>query len=108
MWWAEALWRWAWSDRIRTSPRDGKLLRLPVGACVRVRDTVARVTGRTLYEGSGAGGSGTCELDYTCRTAADEFRLCVRPASAGSGVRVWVRRDGRAHEVAVHDVEAFG
>ena len=103
--WQELLRRWALSDRVRASPREGKLLRLRVGACVRVGETLARVT-RRVTECSGSGGS---ELTYTCSSAAGDLHLCVSlPASDTPLVRVRIREDGRTRDVSVHDIETFG
>ena len=103
-WWLEAVRRWALSDRIRASPREDKLLRLPVGACVRIGDTVAQVTARIPGDSASDG----CEVAYTCRSAAAEFHLCVSLRSEAPIVRVRVRQDGWTREVAVHEVETFG
>jgi hypothetical protein len=123
--WLHVICQWAWSDRIRTFQREGKLLRLRVGACVRVRGRAAQVTAiavthkpSTHNNTSGADSLPLANVEYTCRSAAGGFRLRVRPACASpSTVRVWIQPlavDASAagcldeEELDVADVEVFG
>lgn len=103
--WLQSLRWWARSDRIRTSPRDGKLLRLRIGACVRVGKTFAQVTDRTVYETDHTGNPRG--LDYTCHTTTGEFHLGVFATAAG-GIRVQLVTNGRPTAIDAQDVETFG
>src|SRR5689334_9602818 len=99
--WLEALRAWAMSDRIRASPRDGKLLRLPVGACVRIGDTVTRVTGRTVVVG---GGEDRAEITYRCQSAIDDFEMLVALSSTTPpALRVRIVRNARMCDVSVQE-----
>ena len=102
--WLDTLRRWWLSDRIRASPRDGKLLRIPVGACVRIGDTVARVTGRTI----GENGAGACEVTYVCRSATADFRLCVSLDREMPAIRLRMGQPIRTCDVSVREIETFG
>src|SRR5690349_17484309 len=110
-----ALRRWAMSDRVRASPREGKLLRLEEGVCVRIRGVSAQVTGRTVNHRATSSSSfgnvgGAAEVEYTCRTVTGAIRLHVRTDVEGSDLRVSIRGlDGVGEaEVRPDDIEIFG
>lgn len=102
--WLDVLRRWMWSDRIRASPREGKLLRLPVGACVRIGGTVAEVAARTVVEGD----AGAREVCYACRSATGDFQLYVLLDSAMPTVRLRMGQHNPACDVLAHEIETFG
>ena len=81
MTWLCRLRLWAGGDRIRASPLDGKLLRLNVGACVRVGELLGQVTARADRAPTECDGA---EVNYTCRTATGHFTLRVRATAAGA------------------------
>ena len=95
---------WATGDRVRTSPRDGRLLRLPVGACVQVGETVAQVIARELVAGTGRSAP---EVRYTCQSVDSTLHLTAVLNSAG-GVDLSLQ-DGVDHRT-LHDVDvvAYG
>jgi hypothetical protein len=87
-------------------PREGKLLRLPVGSCVRIGETVARVTDRATADRGGRHG---CGVIYTCQSATDEFQILVSLGSETPPVpSVRIGHDARTRDVAVHEIETFG
>ena len=102
--WLDTLRRWWFSDRIRASPRDGKLLRIPVGACVRIGDTVARVTGQTIDEN----GAGAREVTYACRSGTADFQLCVSLDSEIPAIRLRIGQPIRTCDVPAQEIETFG
>src|SRR3954470_8214278 len=116
MLWLHVLRRWASADRIRRSPAEGKLLRLRVGACLRVRGLAARVTERVVRDeptdqNVDGGSSGLAAVEYVCVTVTGGFRLRLRPTADGQ-TRAWMTppADEAAHEeeAVVEDIEVFG
>jgi hypothetical protein len=106
--WLNRLRLWARSDRIRASPREGRLLRLRPGACVRVGDAcAARVIAREVRECPGDGAA--AEVRYTCQTATSEFHLHVCAGETGS-LNVWLEPGGaeRRRPLPPESVDAFG
>jgi hypothetical protein len=126
MWWLHVIRQWALADRVRTSAKDGKLLRLRVGACVRVGGVPGQVTARAVddqpksQDVDRADAGAPANVEYTCRTATGSFRLRVRPTTAGVSpspvVRAWVQPVGpdgippdcSEEEIHIGDVEVFG
>lgn len=101
--WLTTLWMWTRSDPIRSSPRNGKLLRLRPGACFKVGETFAQVIARDVADGEDSAG----EVEYTCRAAAAEFRLRLRATAAGLTAVTMTTSDGASHRLDAADVEAF-
>jgi hypothetical protein len=69
--WLSRLRLWAAGDRIRISPREGRLLRVPVGACIRAGGCLGRVTRREVRCSDGR----VTIVAYTCQGVAEEFQL---------------------------------
>lgn len=108
---ADALWQvlvvWWQVDRVRSSPREGQLLRLPVGTVLCIAGELGEVLHRQATEL--AEGYLVC---YTCRAhdGVWELRITVpHPVdAAASRAEVWIRsRDGRQQRLAAHDIEIW-
>lgn len=92
---------WAFRDRIRVSPREGKLLRLPVGACLRVGGILYRVTARQrLVSDAGS-------VTYVCRGVGDRMTLTAATAADGS-LRLRMLTGEVVTDMAADDIEVFG
>lgn len=80
------IWRllywWGTSDRIRISPREGRLLRLSPGSHVLISGEPARILERRTDHGC---------IRYLCDTAAGECELVV----GTNGVIVLFTKDGQ-------------
>ena len=106
--WLRQLRAWAFGDRVRASPREGRLLRIPVGGCVRVAGTVAQVVSREpIDSGEGTGGSGEPGVTYTCRGVAGDLRLAATLVPSGA-VRVWLLGPAPPRPLREDEVEVFG
>jgi hypothetical protein len=107
---------WVFGDRIRASPREGKLLRLHVGACVRVDGRSYKVTRREHVRDRRS-------VIYCCRGVDEELELTVaaRPLPDAGGPRLTVLRKridagsrsspcgyNPAVELCPDDIEIFG
>ena len=94
---------WWRCDRVRVSPREGRLLRLKPPCLVRVGDTIIDVTSRTVGE-TAAG----CYLLYRGHSSTGPCSIRVRPSgprgvvtASGSGFR-------EARPLSDEDVEVLG
>src|SRR2546423_914249 len=92
--------RWARGDRIRASPREGRLLRLTRGWYVRVAEKPAKVMSRQI-ERCAEG----LFVAYDCESAGGSFKLMVRDDAAGAVVRIRCAGFDRAVDEA--DVEVI-
>jgi hypothetical protein len=92
---------WWWrGDRIRVSPREGRLLRMIPPCYVRIAGVPAEVVARQAV--CGAPGP---TIVHRCIGPAGSFDLTVRPTARG--VEIEIRRDGMAHSLAEDDVEVI-
>jgi hypothetical protein len=96
-----SLLHWWWRcDRIRASPREGRLLRLTPPCFVRIAGEPAEVVSRQVV----------CSADgpaivHRCSAPAGSFALTVWPAAGG--VAIEMRRGGAAHALTEDDVEVI-
>lgn len=102
---------WWKIDRIRASPREGRILRMQPPCVVVVEDRPAEVLARTLGQtASTTAGTAMIELMqvvYECRSARGpcELRLVVTASGAIAGVS-WTE-DGVKRRIAETDVEVY-
>lgn len=80
---------WWRVDRIRASPREGRLLRLEVADFLTVRGEPARVVARRV----GVDAEGRF-VAYRCETAAGERELRARPRRGRGCALAWGALDG--------------
>src|SRR5204863_3725547 len=92
---------WARGDRIRVSPRDGRLLRLTRGCYVRVAGKPAKVMSRQIARCAEG-----LFVAYDCESAAGPFQLTVRHDDA-AGAMLRVRSAGVDRAVDEADVEVI-
>lgn len=99
---------WWQVDRIRTSPRAGRLLRLQPPCVVVVEGRPAEVLARTLSRAESD--SGRLTVTYDCRSAlgACTLRLEVMPAGTIAAIR-WTAEgtERRIEEEAVEVYQSF-
>ena len=89
---------WWWRcDRIRASPREGRLLRLVPPCFLRIAGESAEVVSRHVTNA----GDGQL-ITHRCQGAAGDFELAIRLTAGGPEVRM--RRGGRERLVAAEDV----
>ncbi len=92
---------WWWrADRIRVSPREGRLLRLQPGDMLLIDGEPAVVSARQMLRDLG-----DARIRYCCNGPADAFKLTVRQTS--DGVVIGIHRGGRVWRLADSDVEVF-
>lgn len=107
--WRDGLRRWAIGDRVRASPREGRLLRVAVGACVRIGDTAAEVRARVVHDGPADAWTdgGAAAVTYVCRGSAGDLRLtaCRRPDGQ---VELWLAGAGGPARLGEDEVEVYG
>ncbi len=99
----ELLHVWWRMDRIRISPRAGRLLRLHPPCIVYMEDRPVEIVTRTVSRTS----VGPC-VYYGCRTADGSAQLCVAPASPGVGEHITWMEHGRERSLAADAVEVWG
>lgn len=87
-------------DRIRTSPADGRLLRLQPPCILVVDGRPMEMVARTLVHAA----EGTT-VSYVCRLGQDEGRLTV-PVAGGSTAVVWTTY-GVERRLTADQVEVF-
>ena len=92
---------WWQADRIRPSPREGRLLRIEPEACLRIGATMYQVKRRT--EGRSTAGP---HLTYECESAGGRGFLRVTPTVAGAVAVCWIR-DDTERVLSEDDVEVF-
>ena len=93
---------WWVVDRIRVSPREGRLLRLGCGTLLRIRDEWFEIESRTV-----TAGPGTLWVTYECTTPGRRTRLRVRAdASRHASSALWYDRN-ETGEIDVTTVEVF-
>lgn len=93
---------WWRIDRIRTSPRDGQLLRLSPGTIVSVRSRLAEVVGRSVCQ-TGDGPS----VVYQCRTVGGAAMLSVRPMGDGRYASLQWSENGATDLIDEESVEVY-
>ena len=94
---------WWQADRVRTSPREGSLLRLRVPCIIRIHGRYAQVIGRRT--GQTAAGPYVC---YECEIDGTPADLFVEPIGE-RGVPMLRWREGRdERRLDAGDVEVFG
>jgi hypothetical protein len=111
---------WWKLDRVRISPREGRLLRLKPPCVVVVEDRPAEVLARTLARTStgasattiaGEEGSFTdtssIEVVYDCRSVAGSCRLRLAIAPGGTLEAVYWTSDGRERRIDEESVEVY-
>ena len=102
------LWSWWSHDQIRTSPAEGRLLRVEPGDILTVRGLDVTVLERAVIESPAGTG-----LQFTCRTATGtgELQLTIPDQGPGQGLGqrplqfVWQESDGpspiHAYEIEI-------
>lgn len=102
------LWSWWSHDQIRTSPAEGRLLRVEPGDILTVRGLDVTVLERAVIESPAGPG-----LQFTCRTATGtgELQVTIPDQGPGQGLGqrplqfVWQESDGpspiHAYEIEV-------
>jgi hypothetical protein len=95
---ARLLHLWWSADRIRISPREGRLLRLPLPCLLRIRGELIEVTARRVVHSAAAR-----HLVYRCTSAGAAYELTVTSRSLGR--QVVIRRGAAEEVVADEDIE---
>ena len=99
------LWRlvqsWWNVDRIRVSPREGRLLRLQPPCILLVEGCPVEVLSRILGQSTRG-----LTIAYECRSAAGACRLTVQPAGNSTPEVTWFA-SGVERLIAEHEVEVF-
>jgi hypothetical protein len=98
----EAWWK---IDRIRASPREGRLLRIEPPCVVVIDDQPAEVVARTL--GRAADESGTIQVDYDCRSAQGACRLRLTVTACGAIAAIAWTAEGIEQLVNEEQVEVY-
>lgn len=98
----EAWWK---IDRIRASPREGRLLRIEPPCVVIVDERPAEVVARTL--GRSAGEGGPIHVDYECRSAQGACRLRLTVTACGAIGAIFWTAEGAERMVTENEVEVF-
>lgn len=113
---------WWQIDRVRISPREGRLLRLKPPCVVVVEDRPAEVLARTLGRGSATTIAGAApsiaeqgsvaeqssiSVVYECRSAAGACRLRLAVAPGGTLEAVYWTTDGRERRITEESVEVY-
>lgn len=107
---ARLLRSWWKIDRVRISPREGRLLRLKPPCVVVVEDRPAEVLARTLGRNSTATIAGNEEwisVVYDCRSVAGSCRLRLSVAPGGTLEAVYWTTDGQERWVTEESVEVY-
>jgi len=87
---AALLFAWWRADRVRISPREGRLLRLEPPCFLIIEGRLAEVVGREL-----AAGPGAPLIIYSCLTDSGTGELRVSPSEAGRRLEVkWIDAAG--------------
>ena len=98
----EAWWK---IDRIRASPREGRLLRIEPPCVVVVEEQPAEVVARTL--GRTADETGAIRVDYDCRSAQGACRLRLTVTACGAIAAIAWTADGIEQLVSEEQVEVY-
>jgi hypothetical protein len=88
-------------DRIRVSPREGRLLRLQPPCYLLIDGRPAEVLARTLAQGDSG-----WTVSYECRTADGDGNLTVRMIGDSTSDVVWTT-DGVERLIASDEIEVF-
>ncbi len=107
---------WAFGDRIRASPREGKLLRLDVGTCIRIGGKPYEITRRdqspdrqtVTYRGHGS--DDELELTVFARIPPDAGppRVLMSRKRIGTDSGSPPPGHDAANELSADDIEIFG
>jgi adenylate kinase len=101
---------WWKIDRVRISPREGRLLRLKPPCVVVVEDRPAEVLARTLGRNSAttiAGAEESISVVYDCRSVAGAYRLRLAVAPGGTLEAVYWTTDGCERRIMEESVEVY-
>lgn len=93
---------WWMSDRIRTSPSDGQLLRIKAGDLLTFGDLQAEVFMRTHRED--ATGHHLC---LTCTTSAGAAELLIDLNLQGELIDIVWKHDGRSRQISTDDFQIW-
>jgi hypothetical protein len=93
---------WWRADRIRVSPREGRLRRLACGTLLRICDQWFEIESRTVTAGPGA-----VLVTYECTAANRKARLHVQTANAGDADSVRWQDAAADREVDAATIEIF-
>jgi len=91
------------ADRVRASPREGRLLRLWPPCIIKVRGRTVEVLRRIAGENA----TGPFVL-HRCRTSTGPCELRVTPAGLGEAPSVEWIEDGREVPLSEEEVEVYG
>jgi len=107
---------WWKIDRVRISPREGRLLRLKPPCVVVVEGRPAEVLARTLgrvsattnaWEVGSPTDDGSISVVYDCRSSQGECRLRLAVAPGGAIAGVYWTTEGREREIMEESVEVY-
>jgi len=111
---------WWKIDRVRISPREGRLLRLKPPCVVVVEDRPAEVLARTLARASTGTSTATIagaaasiaehesiSVVYDCRSVAGSCRLRLAVAPGGALEAVYWTTDGCERRITEESVEVY-
>jgi hypothetical protein len=102
---------WWKIDRIRASPREGRILRLQPPCVVVVENRPAEVLARTLGQGASPTATATAmelmHVVYDCRSARGACRLTVTVTASGAIAGVDWMEDGVERRIMEEDVEVY-
>src|SRR5262245_34568876 len=93
---------WWQRDRVRASPREGRLLGLPPRCILLIDGDMVEVVNRAAERRGRAPA-----VVYRCRTRTGSGRLHVTLVEPGQECRVRWHEDGRVRELAEDSVEIF-
>ncbi len=94
---------WWKVDRIRISPYEGQLLRLPLPCLIQIEgENIQVIRRRVGYTEEGA------FVDYDCQLQGNQAILSVDPVSFSLGRTARLTQDGKTLEVPEDEVIVFG
>src|SRR5215475_6028072 len=95
---------WWRADRLRISPREGRLLRISPPAIVRIGSQLFEVVSRTTGEGPAGP-----YVTYRCSSGDRSCNLLVELAGTSSIAAISLTRDNEEPvQIAEDDIEVFG
>jgi len=86
---------WWLVDRIRVSPREGKMLQLPCGTLLKIDEQWYEIDGRTVTSGPFG-----VQLIYECSGGEQRASLVVTPTASGR-TGVVLRVEGHTQELSL-------